>query len=599
MQQLTKEQKDKLFERIITNDPSNNFVYNQLLQTMIYNRNQVVPFVGAGLSMFVFKTWGGLLKDLLAQAYTQREQTAKPDHEKITDLIAKGDYFSAADELEGIIDSDVFYFSLAQAFSEEKFVDRGVPNIPNNAAVQWLPKVFPDSRIITTNYDSVIEWVYAVQKLYLKVCTPRDDRSFMQFLPRRLFKIHGSYDSNYEEIVFTSKSYNEKYAPNSALYNNFKYLVRSSVLLFIGASLRADKTLDLLEELARELTTQGSHYSGNMHFAILNIADNENRVTRKQELARCKIMPILYSDADHDGYEDKHLIVSVVLEHLFNDLSKRKVAGIAPIPPDNDFRDRLEPAAALGALVKTETDDGSDYNSRRLLKEDPLLALHILLARDNLASAESMIPEFENNLPPEIFLSNVLSVLAARGSTLAAERLFSFIKDKDAFEHLSFSQKRQIAGSLVSYSNRQDKETAYMDILEAVLAVLENEGNTEGKAFAYNQYAKLYFGAYTTEEDEVYLRKATEYALRACENKPDEPSYNYNLALILREGKDLDGAKNAIARCINSDTNDEDHLRVAYEIFKAVGDERSEGILQRLKSVNPLLAEVVRTSLKQ
>ncbi len=590
MEILTKKDKDELFKKVIIENPSNSFVYSQLLQSMISNRNQIVPFIGAGISMFAFNTWGGLLQDLL-------EQTDQSDEVKaeITELIKKGSYFEAADKLEGTINSDIFYFSLASAFSESNFVEEnGVPKIPDNAAVRWIPKVFVNSRLITTNYDSVLEWAYAEQNLYLKVCTPSDDRMFMQFVPRRLFKIHGSYDSNYEDIVLTSKSYNEKYDPQSALYNNFKIIVRNSILFFIGASLRSDKTLDLLKELATELTTKGGHYCGNMHYAILHIDDNEDKVERKKELAKYKIMPILYTDSDHDSVEDKHAIVSIILEHLFDDLfnnlSKRKAGSIAAISSDNAIRN-------VAGSIRTEEDTtiAESGDIKRLLRDEPLVALKLVLSQNNLNMAESMIPEFEKTLPSEIFIAKVLAAIASRGSTVAAERLFS-ASEELVYSNLSDAQKIDVLGSLVSYCNRQDKEITYLEKVKDLLTSVEGTANTRELASIYNQFARLYFGAYTNENKDEYVEKAEEYARKAIETNPKEPSYSYNLAIILKNLNNLNGAKEAIEKCIDCGTTDPDHLALAYELFVALEDERAAEIYTRLYAIDPIRAQLAKVN---
>ena len=591
MEALNKRQKEELFKKVITDNPSNSFVYNQLLQTMVNNRNQIVPFLGAGISMFALNTWGELLKNLLAQL----DQTINPDDEKreiIARLIEKGDYFQAADNLEGMIDSDVFYYSLASAFNESKFIKNERPDIPVNAAVRWLPRVFPNSRLITTNYDSVIEWVYALNNLYLRVCTPSDDRMFMQFMPRRLFKIHGSYDSNYEDIVLTSKSYSAKYAPDSALYNNFKLLVRNSVLFFVGASLRADKTLDLLKELSVELTTSGGHYSGNMHFAILHIEDGEDIKDRKRELAQYKIMPIMYSDSDHEGYENKHAIVNIVLERLFTDYNNQKPEAKMTVPIDVDIHDHQ----SIDRDEKSDTTSSnviSDDLIAGMLRENPLAALIYAISHNNLAMAESMILELENALPSEIFITKALVILVSKGSTIAAERLFSVIDSAD-FENLSLTNKIQVLGALVSYCNRLDKEVFYLERIEKALHTLEENENANLKELGsiYNQYARLYHGAYTNDDRPEYIEKAKEYAQHAVNADPTEPSYQYNLALIKLKCNDLYGAEEAISSCISIGSEDPDHLALAYRIYTMNNDDRAESIYHQLETISPVRARI-------
>ncbi len=536
--------------------------------------------------MFAFNTWGGLLNNLLDQ--TDEHQRVK---DYIKDLINAGDYFKAADELENSIDSDVFYFSLASAFSDNVFVKNGIPYIPDDAAVRWLPIVFPYSRLLTTNYDSVLEWAYAQQKLYLKVCTPKDDRMFMQFMPRRLFKIHGSYDSNYEDIVLTAKSYAQKYDPESSLYKNFKALVRNSVLLFIGVSLRADKTLDLLKEIAEELTTQGEHYSGNMHFAILHIGDNEDRPERKRQLAQYKILPILYSDKDHEGFEDKHTIVSVILEHLFNDIKRLKAEDKTTISFDHDISDHYE-------IAKNEKDPlmaSGGFNSSILagvLRDNPLAALAFALSQNNLSIAEEIMPELEKALPSEVFITKALMALVSRGSTVAANRLLSAF-ETPTYEKLTVSQRIAVIGALVSYCNRLDKEILFLDRIDKMLKDIEPIASEKEKGSIYNQYARLFFGAYENDERDDFRTKAEEYAKKAVEYDPNQPSYHYNLAFIIKN-RDLDAAIDTISKCINLDSKDPEHLSLAYELYHRAGNERADEIYKKLETIDPIRAKMVR-----
>lgn len=594
MSTLTKKQKDALFDRIVWSNPSNRFVYKQMLQTMLTNRNQIVPFIGAGVSIFAFNTWGGLLEELLAQIEQSDDVVFNETRRKIKELIKAGDYFRAADFLETIIDSDIFYFSLVSTFTEEVFVHNGVPDIPENAVARWIPKVFPNARIITTNYDSVLEWAYAQQNYYLRVCTPSDDRMFMQFMPRRLYKIHGSYDSNYEDIVLTSKSYGKKYESSGALYNNFKILVRNSVLLFIGASLRADKTLDLLSDLANELT-KNNYYSGNMHYAILHIDDDESRNHRKQELARYKIMPILYSDSDHLDVSDKHAIVSIILEHLFFDWHKQQHGEKNLVFDDSDIHDDNTNKKQKDTQISRDSIINSQFS--RILREEPLNAIQFALSLNNLNLAESMLPDVEKALPSEIFLSRALVMLSSRGSTIAALRLFSAINEVE-YDSLSTALRIQILGSLVSYCNRQDKEIEYLDMLEEKLCELLDDASNGEKASIYNQLSRLYYGAFTNIDKDEYIEKGRDYIQKAIEIDPSEPSYSYNLAIILYRTGNLEGSSEAISNCIANGSEDPDHYALAYKIYKATNDDRSGEIYRKLVEMSPIQAQIVTDNIE-
>lgn len=586
---LTKQQKDNLFEKIILNNSPNKFVYNQLRQTLIDNPNMIVPFVGAGLSQFAYKAWGDLLQDLLDQLADQSIDT--PKRAKIQEEITQGDFFQAADDLEVLIESDVFFFSLVSACNESKLIKGG---IPEDAAVRWLPKVFADSRIITTNYDCVLEIAYAQEKKYLRVCTPSDSRMFMQFMPRRLFKIHGSYDSNYEDIVLTSRSYEEKYAKESLLYNNFKHIVQSSILFFLGASLRSDKTLDILKEIASELSV-GGHYCGNMHYAIVHIDNSDDdKIRRRKELAEFKILPILYSDSDHDGFENKHAIVSVILEKLYEEYTNQfivKTPTELGTKTDGKINSPDDKAPHSSLSLRNESRfDG--HLMAQLLKQDPLKAFAYALSQNDLSLTESMLNTLERAVPEEVYFSKILAILASRGSSKAASYLFDNIHDLTS-KKLTVSQIIDIAGSLVTYCNKQDKELEYLDLLKMLLESVVDNATSQEKALIYNQLSRLYHGAYSIDEQKrEYYDLAKEYLIQAISLDSNEPSFYYNLAIIQKD-EDIQEAKETISRCIDLDTEDIDHLTLAYQIFKEAEDQRAEAILQKMQDKDPVLAQML------
>lgn len=588
-QELTQTQKDDLFQTIILDNAANKFVYNQLKQTLIDNPNMIVPFVGAGLSQFSYKAWGALLQDLLDQLAD--EAIDEPRRTEIQKKITDGNFFSAADDLETVIESDVFFFSLVSACNESKLINNG---IPDNAAVRWLPKVFPDSRIITTNYDCVLEMAYAQDKKYLRVCTPSDSRMFMQFMPRRLFKIHGSYDSNYEDIVLTSKSYEEKYAKGGALYNNFKHIVQSSILFFLGASLRTDKTLDILKEIAADLSFQ-NHYCGNMHYAIVHI-DDDDKLRRRQELAQFKILPILYSDADHQGVSDAHAIVGIVLEHLYGEVKQQFIRKTASIP-DTSNDDKLSSAEDTNLhsrISSSATNQIDGHLLSQLLKQDPLAGFRYALSQNHLPLAESMLNPLEHVLPRELYITKVVSPLASRGSSKAAKYLFDEIDDLIGHNEFSVSQIIDVAGALVSYCNAQDKEVEYLPVLKILLEWANNNPTPHERAAIYNQYFRLYYGAYESNPHELeYCNLAKDYLKQAISLDKSDPSYYYNLAIIQSNESDSD-AISTIEKCLQLDKEDDiDHLKLAYKIFRESNHSRADEVLKKIQIKNPLIAQML------
>lgn len=595
----TQQQKDRLFETIVLNNLPNLFVYNQLRQTLMDNPSVMIPFVGAGLSQFYYNAWGKLLSELLDQLADQEH-----DAEKIAQIqeeIKNWNFFKAADDLESLVESDVFYFAVVSAYNESKLITKG---IPDDAAVKWLPKIFTNPRIITTNYDCVLKFAYAQEKKYLRVCTPSDSRMFMQSMPRRLFKIHGSYDSNYEDIVLTSKSYEEKYAKESLLYNNFKHIVQSNILFFLGASLRSDKTLDILKESAEELSVSG-HYCGNMHYAILHIDNDDDKTQRRRDMAEYKILPILYSDKDHDEFEDKHMIVSVILEKLYGEVSKQ-IEKETPSGANGEQFIEKSPAAAdvKNAETRNTRADGASYNGpfpkdnnrgdelalTRLMRQDPLKAFTKALSNNNLSWAEAALSTLEYSVPYEIYLTKILTALASRGSTKAATQLFD-VCDELMDGGYSSAQIIDIAGSLVSYCNRQDKELDYREKLEALLSSATEGATPQEEASIYNQFSRLYYGIFVSNDQErKYRDLAKQYLDQAISCNDQEPSFFYNLAVIEKED-DPQAACRAIEKCLALNTKDVNHLTLAFKLYKKTKDPRADEVLEKIREKDPTTAQ--------
>lgn len=589
---LTKQQKDSLFETIILNNAPNKFVYNQLRQTLMDNPSMIVPFVGAGLSQFSYKAWGALLQDLLDQLADQSIDA--PTRAKIQNEIKQGNFFQAADELETLIESDVFFFSLVSACNESKLINEG---IPDDAAVRWLPKVFADSRIITTNYDCVLEMAYAQEKKYLRVCTPSDSRMFMQFMPRRLFKIHGSYDSNYEDIVLTSRSYEEKYAKGSLLYNNFKHIVQSSILFFLGASLRSDKTLDILKEIATELSV-GGHYCGNMHYAIVHIDNDDDKIRRRKELAEYKILPILYSDNDHDGFENKHFIVGVILEKLYEEVTNQFIKRTTPITDvkNDDNLNSSDTKSTRSSRSPTNNGRVDGYLITQLMKQDPLKAFAYALSQNNLTMAETMLSSVEHAVPHEIYITKILAALASRGSSTAASRLFELFDDFMNGQY-STSQIVDIAGALVSYCNKQDKEEEYLEVLKVLLESIIEHATPKERASIYNQLSRLYYGIYmSNNEEQEYRDIAKRYIKQAIEYDTGEPSYYYNLALIAKDDNPVEASK-AIEKCIALKTDDLDHLSLAYKLYRMTNNSKADEVFKIIQEMDSTTAQLLSLGL--
>ena len=95
-----------------------------------------------------------------------------------------------------------------------------------------------------------------------------------------------------------------------------------------------------------------------------------------------------------------------------------------------------------------------------------------------------------------------------------------------------------------------------------------------------------------------YLETAIQALEKAIKLNGDEPSYYYNLATCQRKKGDLDAAVDAISKCMDLDSNDDDHLKLAYELYTEKKDSRAVGTLEKLAAVNPYLARLVQKKKK-
>ena len=113
---------------------------------------------------------------------------------------------------------------------------------------------------------------------------------------RVLVKLHGRANSSRHRI-FTKTEYDRYYEDDHA-FESVIEAISNKTLLFLGCSLAVDRTLQCL---ARIVERRG-HENVPRHYAFLKISkdeDEEERLQRRDELAKANIYPIWYKD-DHD-----------------------------------------------------------------------------------------------------------------------------------------------------------------------------------------------------------------------------------------------------------------------------------------------------------
>ena len=237
-----------------------------------------------------------------------------------------------------------------------------------------------------------------------------------------------------------------------------------------------------------------------------------------------------------------------------------------------------------------------------LTQLSPIQAFNYALTQRDLKLGEDLMPVLEGALSKERFIDQVVAQLTSMGSAKAA-RILEENWDYVA-SNFTFKQRYEEVGCYISYCNRADCEPEHLEKLVATIeGLLDEAPSPKDRAGLYNQKNRLYFGAYTTLEakGEVhpeYLETAIQALEKAIKLNGDEPSYYYNLATCQRKKGDLDAAVDAISKCMDLDSNDDDHQKLAYELNTEKKDSRAVGTLEKLAAVNPYLAKLVQKKKK-
>lgn len=261
----------------------NNGRFEQLVR--IHKAGNLVPFVGAGLSIpSGYPSWTAFLYQCCDESGI--------DESELTQLLRDGLYEEAAQLLHDDMTSPVFNELLDSTFDVEKSIE---------GAIHYLPYIFNDKHVLTTNFDTVLERVYENKERAFNAGSVKSGRSLvevarlLQSKPRSLIKIHGTCNQATDRVLLHTE-YDAAYQNSGDVSNFFERVIFRNALLFLGASLNADRTIKKMEELV----TEKGHDSLPRSYAFLELKDGENRIERKRMLARANIFPIWYAEGEHD-----------------------------------------------------------------------------------------------------------------------------------------------------------------------------------------------------------------------------------------------------------------------------------------------------------
>ncbi len=278
-----------------------------LLEEQFGTRAGLIPFVGAGMSApFGLPQWGAFLTALAAEAGLQDQIAAR---------LAAAEYEEAASDVMEGLGARRFQDLLAAQFGDGRLDGRRI-----DGAVAALLHL-PPGPIITTNFDRVIETAFAQggRKLtpYWHSYAGKGSEALQQDRPF-LLKLHGDWDDPAARVL-TLEEYRTTYGDAAAEHVDFSLpvptllfkLLTTRCCLFLGCSLRQDRTIRLLRAVARDIPDL-------VHYAIVERpADEAAFHARAAELSSQSIRPIWYPTGRHD-------LIRPVLAHL----AERAAAGI-------------------------------------------------------------------------------------------------------------------------------------------------------------------------------------------------------------------------------------------------------------------------------
>ena len=255
-----------------------------------HDNRQVVPFVGAGMSIASgFLRWGEFLQSLLADA--------PQEVVNVQGMLALDEYEEAAQHVHNILTPGVLDAEMAERLGSHKLQAIG--------AVNLLPNLF-DGEVITTNFDYVLMNAYrnAAKPFSSVICGAE-----MRAAPARLgndnhalLRLHGEADAAAGRVL-TLQEYEAVYEAGRELKGMLSVVIGIRSFLFLGCSLHADRTLHALAQIKEEagINTQP-------HYAFLPLPDPDKRLERRTFLERAGIHPIYYPADDHEPHIEDLLI---------------------------------------------------------------------------------------------------------------------------------------------------------------------------------------------------------------------------------------------------------------------------------------------------
>ena len=299
------------FKQIMEYSPENETVFNDLVN--ICTRRQIVPYIGAGMSVFagiipskkkdkLFPAWPTLINDKYKIVFEGKEPPKN--------------LMNAAEEIERKIGKEKLCEYIRVAMGSDLKEDEWAEILEEakNQAISVIPNLF-SGPVVTTNFDQIIENIHNKELL---VFLPNRMDGFKRALYNGMglvYKIHGCV-SDPQNIILTKTAYGNVYKRNSELVQSLITFFQGFQFLFLGCRLivvtEEGKTKERYMELWERILNGGKR-----HFAILPCNENEFEKRRK-ELENRNIYPIFYNSE----IDEKHISVKIILDRLLENVKE-------------------------------------------------------------------------------------------------------------------------------------------------------------------------------------------------------------------------------------------------------------------------------------
>lgn len=286
----------------------------ELIQAI--KNNRCILFVGSGLSAKVQRSnnkglplWGVFLKELLEWAKNKNAMFWN-GAEEVEEIIKKGNYLLAAQELQECISLGEFSEFLNSVFRDQKVI----PTITHKNIFKT-----PFRAILTTNYDTLLEGAFALthegqvpvkftQEDLKTISSPLRSEEFF------LFKIHGDIDRP-ESIILGSRSYNQLLFRTPEYLHFMETLFTTHTVLFVGFSgndIDLDFVIDRLSTI----------YSRTLNKHYILLPSSKFNLTEKRRLLLDRRLEVIEYEED-----SKHIQVDYFFNTLYQIINNKPTEG--------------------------------------------------------------------------------------------------------------------------------------------------------------------------------------------------------------------------------------------------------------------------------